>query len=237
MKPRFISDLHLSDKYPELNQAFFKFLEESKEDCTHLFILGDLFETWIGDDDDTPIHIEIKQALKAFTTNGPKTFFIHGNRDFLVGEAFAKETGITILPDPYILEINNQKVILSHGDFLCTDDKDYIDFRNQVRNQDWQNNFLEKSLDERKQIAANLRADSKEATSKKSNEITDVNNQSVEDFINEHQPDLFIHGHTHRPNIHNVGTSKRIVLGDWNKYAWFLEIVNNKHIQKKFLIV
>ena len=236
MKPRFISDLHLSDKYPELNQAFFKFLEESKEDCTHLFILGDLFETWIGDDDDTPIHIEIKQALKAFTTNGPETFFIHGNRDFLVGEAFAKETGITILPDPYILEINNQKVILSHGDFLCTDDKDYIDFRNQVRNQDWQNNFLEKSLDERKQIAANLRADSKEATSKKSNEITDVNNQSVEDFINEHQPDLFIHGHTHRPNIHDVGSSKRIVLGDWGEYGWLLTIDGQEFNLEKFSI-
>ena len=237
MKPRFISDLHLSDKYPELNQAFFKFLEESKEECTHLFILGDLFETWIGDDDDTPIHIEIKEALKAFTTNGPETFFMFGNRDFLVGEAFSKETGITILPDPYTLEINNQKVILSHGDFLCTDDKDYIDFRNQVRNQDWQNDFLKKSLDERKQIAANLRADSKEATSKKSNEITDVNNQSVEDFINEHQPDLFIHGHTHRPNVHDVGVSKRIVLGDWGEYGWFLTINEQEFNLVKFNII
>ena len=236
MKPRFISDLHLSDKHPELTQAFFKFLEESKEACTHLFILGDLFEIWIGDDDDLPIHIEIKQALKAFTTNGPKTFFIHGNRDFLVGEAFAKETGITLLPDPYTLEINNQKVILSHGDFLCTDDKDYIDFRNQVRNQDWQNNFLKKTLDERKKIAATLRADSKEATSKKSNEITDVNNQSVEDFINEHQPDLFIHGHTHRPNIHDVGSSKRVVLGDWGEYGWLLTINGQEFNLEKFSI-
>ena len=234
MKPRFISDLHLSDKYPELTQAFFKFLEESKEACTHLFILGDLFEAWIGDDNDSPIHIEIKEALKAFTTNGPETFFMHGNRDFLVGEAFAKETGITLLPDPYTLEINNQKVILSHGDFLCTDDKDYIDFRNQVRNRDWQNNFLEKPLDERKQIAATLRADSKEATSKKSNEITDVNNQSVKDFINEHQPDLFIHGHTHRPNIHDVGSSKRIVLGDWGEYGWLLTIDEQEFNLEKF---
>ena len=159
---------------------------------------------------------------------------MHGNRDFLVGEAFVKETGITLLPDPYTLEINNQKVILSHGDFLCTDDKDYIDFRNQVRNQDWQNNFLEMPLDERKQIAATLRADSKEATSKKSNEITDVNNQSVEDFINEHQPDLFIHGHTHRPNIHDVGSSKRIVLGDWGEYGWLLTIDGQEFNLEKF---
>jgi len=236
MKPRFISDLHLSDKHPELTQAFFKFLEESKEACTHLFILGDLFETWIGDDDDSSINIEIKQALKAFTTNGPETFFIHGNRDFLVGEAFAKETGITLLPDPYTLEINNQKVILSHGDFLCTDDKDYIDFRNQVRDKDWQDEFLKKSLGQRKQIARNLRTDSKEATSKKSNEITDVNNQSVEDFINEHQPHIFIHGHTHRPNIHDVGSSKRIVLGDWGEYGWLLTIDGQEFNLEKFSI-
>ena len=114
----------------------------------------------------------------------------------------------------------------------CTDDKDYIDFRNQVRDKDWQNNFL-KTINERKQIAATLRTDSKEATLRKSDEITDVNNQSVEDFINEHQPDVFIHGHTYRPNIHNVGASKRIVLGDWNKYIVF-KIVNNKYIQKNF---
>ena len=236
MKPRFISDIHLSENNPHLTNAFKTFLNESKESCTHLFILGDLFEIWIGDDDDSSFNQEIKKILTDFTSNGPKTFFMHGNRDFLVGEAFGKETGITILPDPYALEINNQKVILSHGDFLCTDDKDYIDFRNQVRDKDWQNNFLEKPLDERKQIAATLRADSKEATSKKSNEITDVNNQSVEDFINEHQPDLFIHGHTHRPNIHDVGSSNRIVLGDWGDYGWVLNIDNQDFDLEKFLI-
>ena len=236
MKPRFISDLHLSEKHPELTQAFFTFLNESKEACTHLFILGDLFETWIGDDDDLPLHREIKQALLSFTTNGPETFFMHGNRDFLVGESFATETGITILPDPHTLDINGQKVVLSHGDFLCTDDQDYIDFRNQVREQDWQLNFLSKSLNERKQIAANLRTDSKEATSKKSDAITDVNEQSVLDFINEHQPDLFIHGHTHRPNIHDIGLTKSIVLGDWGDYGWLLSIKNNKCSLEKFII-
>ena len=224
MKPRFISDIHLSEDNPHLTNAFKLFLNESKKTCTHLFILGDLFEIWIGDDDDNLFIQDIKKALIDFTSDGPETFFMHGNRDFLVSENFAKETDVTILPDPYTLEINNQKVILSHGDFLCTDDKDYIDFRNQVRDKDWQNNFLKKTLEERKQIAATLRADSKKATSKKSNEITDINNQSVEDFINEHQPDLFIHGHTHRPNIHDVGSSKRIVLGDWGEYGWLLTI-------------
>ena len=237
MKPRFISDIHLSEDSPHLTNAFKTFLNESKKSCTHLFILGDLFEIWIGDDDDNSFNQEIKKILTDFTSDGPETFFIHGNRDFLVGEAFAKETGITILPDPFNLEINNQKVILSHGDFLCTDDKDYIDFKKQVRDQDWQNNFLKKTINERKQIAATLRTDSKEATLKKSDEITDVNNRSVEDFINEHQPHLFIHGHTHRPNIHDVGSAKRIVLGDWEEIGWFLSITDKKFKLNKFNII
>ncbi len=237
MKPRFISDIHLCEDSPHLTNAFKTFLNESKESCTHLFILGDLFEIWIGDDDDSAFNQEIKKILTDFTSDGPETFFMHGNRDFLVGEAFAKETGITILPDPFNLEINNQKVILSHGDFLCTDDTDYIDFKKQVRDKDWQNNFLKKTINERKQIAATLRTDSKEATLKKSDEITDVNNQSVEDFINEHQPDLFIHGHTHRPNIHDVGVSKRIVLGDWGEQGWLLSINDKEFNLIKFNII
>ena len=236
MKPRFISDLHLSDKHPELTQAFFVFLNESKEACTHLFILGDLFETWIGDDDDTPIYQEIKKALLEFTTNGPETFFIHGNRDFLIGNDFAKDTGITILPDPYSLDINGQKVVLSHGDFLCTDDIDYIAFRDQVRTKEWQANFLQKDLTERKEIAEAMRGASQEATSEKSNTITDVNEQSVLNFVNQHEPDLFIHGHTHRPNIHNAGSSKRIVLGDWGNYGWVLNINDQDFELEKFSI-
>ena len=236
MKPRFISDLHLSDKNPKLNQAFFKFLEESKEDCTHLFILGDLFEAWIGDDDDLPIHIEIKQALKAFTTNGPETFFMHGNRDFLVGESFAKETGITMLPDPYTLEINNQKVILSHGDFLCTDDVDYINFRNNVRSKNWQKDFLSKDLNERKLIASTMRNDSRQATSQKSLKITDVSLNSVYSFLEEHNPNIFIHGHTHRPKIHHHDAIKRVVLGDWGSSGWYLSIIDNDLDLKEFKI-
>ena len=234
MKPRFISDIHLSDKHPELTQAFFTFLNESKEACTHLYILGDLFETWIGDDDDLPLYREIKEALLSFTTNGPKTFFMHGNRDFLVGESFAKETGITILPDPYTLNINGQRAILSHGDFLCTDDQDYINFRNQVREEDWQSDFLNKALYERKQIAVNLRKDSKEATSKKSDTITDVNDRSLLEFINEHKPDIFIHGHTHRPQIHKLGNIKRVVLGDWGDCGWYLHTNKENYHLKSF---
>ena len=236
MKPRFISDIHLSESQPQLTQAFFRFLNESKETCTHLYILGDLFESWIGDDDNSPLCNEIREALLSFTTNGPETFFMHGNRDFLVGESFAQETGIKILPDPFTLDINGQKVILSHGDFLCTDDTDYIDFRNKVRTKDWQSDFLQKDIFERKEVAKNLRNDSKEATSQKSNTITDINNQSVENFINEHQPDIFIHGHTHRPGVHEINLSKRIVLGDWGEYGWYLNIDEKDYNLEKFKI-
>ena len=236
MKPRFISDLHLSDKHPELTQAFFVFLNESKEACTHLYILGDLFEAWIGDDDDTPLYQEIKKALLTFTTNGPETFFIHGNRDFLIGKSFAEDTGITIVPDPYSLDINGQNVVLSHGDFLCTDDTDYIAFRDQVRTEAWQSNFLQKDLTERKEIAASMRDASQEATAEKSKTITDVNTAAVESFIAEHNPNLFIHGHTHRPDIHDINSSKRIVLGDWGADGWFLSIDDQEFSLEKFSI-
>jgi UDP-2,3-diacylglucosamine hydrolase len=236
MKHCFISDLHLSEKTPELTQAFLRFLDESKEACTHFYILGDLFETWIGDDDNSPFNTQIKEALSEFTSNGPETFFIHGNRDFLIGESFSKDTGITILPDPFSFMIDEQKIVLSHGDFLCTDDVDYIAFRNEVRSKDWQTSFLSKSLDERLQIAASLRDDSKVATAEKSNEITDVNNEEVIDFVSEHKPDLFIHGHTHRPNIHDISSSKRIVLGDWGDFGWSLTLTGDGHNLEKFPI-
>jgi len=236
MKPRFISDIHLSDKHPELTQAFFTFLNESKEVCTHLYILGDLFEAWIGDDDTTPLAQEVKNALRTFTDNGPATFFIHGNRDFLIGEAFAKETGITILPDPYTLNINDQKIVISHGDFLCTDDVDYITFRNQVRSDEWQSDFLNKPIAEREEIAASMRDASQEATAEKPITITDVNLDAVNSFIDEHKPDFFIHGHTHRPDIHNLDSAKRIVLGDWDDSGWYCWLNEDTYQLKQFSI-
>ena len=236
MKPRFISDIHLSEDNTHLTNAFKAFLNESKEACTHLFILGDLFEIWIGDDDENAFIEEIKKILIDFTTNGPETFFMHGNRDFLLGKNFANEVGISILPDPYTLDINGLKVILSHGDFLCTDDVDYINFRNQVRSEDWQNHFLSQSIKERKQIAQSLRSDSKKATSDKSLEITDANLETVNKFIREHNPDIFIHGHTHRPRIHQHHSTQRIVLGDWNKKGWFLSMDNYSPYLNEFNI-
>jgi len=233
MKPRFISDIHLSEDTPHLTNAFKTFLNESRETCTHLFILGDLFEIWIGDDDDSSFNQEIKKILIDFTLNGPETFFMHGNRDFLIGEAFANEVGISILPDPYILDINGLKTILSHGDFLCTDDVDYIEFRDEVRSEEWQKNFLSKSINERNKIAKSLRADSTDATSEKSFEITDVNLGTVNNFIQENNPDIFIHGHTHRPKIHEHDLCKRIVLGDWDKSGWMVAIEGDSYNLQK----
>ena len=161
---------------------------------------------------------------------------MHGNRDFLIGEDFANEVGISILPDPHTLDINGLKTIISHGDFLCTDDVDYMDFRNKVRSEEWQKNFLSKSLSERNKIANLLRSDSKNATSKKPLEITNVNNDALENFISMNKPDLFIHGHTHRPKIHDTQISNRIVLGDWNEYGWYLSIDKKDYNLEKFKI-
>ena len=236
MKPRFISDIHLSEDNPHLTNAFKAFLNESKEACSHLFILGDLFEIWIGDDNDSSFNQEIKKALIDFTSNGPETFLMHGNRDFLLGEDFVSEVNISLLSDPYTLDINGLKIILSHGDFLCTDDADYIDFRNKVRSKEWQEDFLSKSINERNKIASSLRSHSKDATSKKSLEITDVNLETVNNFIQENKPDIFIHGHTHRPKIHEHNSAKRVVLGDWDKYGWYLSILENSLNLKEFKI-
>ena len=191
MKPRFISDIHLSQSNSELTNAFKRFLNESKEICTHLFILGDLFEIWIGDDDQSPYHQQIKKDLLNFTTKGPKTYFMHGNRDFLIGQKFAAETGIEILSDPHAMDINGLKTILSHGDFLCTDDVDYINFRNMVRSDEWKHDFLSKNLDERNAIANSLRDESKNATSEKSLVITDVSPNTLNTFLAKKNPDSF----------------------------------------------
>ncbi len=219
-----------------LTNAFKAFLNESKEACTHLFILGDLFEIWIGDDDDNLFHKDIKTTLSEFVLDGPEVFFMHGNRDFLIGKTFANEVGISIISDPYSLDINGLKTILSHGDFLCTDDSDYIEFRNNVRSEEWQKDFLAKSIDERNEIANLLRSESKNATSEKSLEITDANLETVNNFIQENNPDIFIHGHTHRPKIHQHNLTKRVVLGDWDKYGWYLSIEENSLNLKEFKI-
>ena len=171
MSSCFISDLHLDHKREDIKKAFFKFLDSDALEFKNLYILGDLFEVWIGDDYETSFINNIKSELLKFTTNGPDTFLMHGNRDFLISEKFLTDTGIKLLPDPFEITMHNKKVLLSHGDFLCTDDVDYINFRNQVRDKAWQDNFLSKSIEERNEIASKLRSDSNDATQDKSSEI------------------------------------------------------------------
>ena len=185
MRSYFVSDIHLSNKNKALSDAFINFLNEIKESCSQLFILGDLFEIWIGDDDDSEYVNTIKSELLKFTKNGPDTFFMHGNRDFLIGEQFSKETGIKILSDPHQIQINTKKVLLSHGDALCIDDVDYINFRNQVRDKNWQTDFLSKSADERRNVASKIKNESNIASQKKSMDITDVNEGAIQELINE----------------------------------------------------
>ena len=236
MRSYFVSDIHLSNENKALSDAFINFLNEIKGSCSQLFILGDLFEIWIGDDDDSEYINTIKSELLKFTNTGPDTFFMHGNRDFLIGEQFSKETGIKILPDPHQIKINTKKVLLSHGDALCIDDVDYINFRNQVRDKSWQTDFLSKYADERRNIASKIKNESNIASQKKSMDITDVNEGAIQELINKHSADFLIHGHTHRPNIHENQSSKRIVLGDWDDFGWYFWMDEDSYNLEKFSI-
>jgi UDP-2,3-diacylglucosamine hydrolase len=219
MTTLFISDLHLEADRPEIGEQFLDFLDEEAADAEALYILGDFFEYWVGDDDPDDYYASIKRSLRAFTDSGVPVYFMHGNRDFMIGEEFAAETGVTILPDPYPLELYGKSVLLSHGDALCTDDVEYQQVRAMTRNREWQAMMLEKPLEERIAIAKHARAQSAERNKTLSESIMDVNPDAVKKAISEHGVEILLHGHTHRPGIHGVEVddrfAKRVVLGDW----------------------
>lgn len=212
-----ISDLHLEESRPDITQAFLGFMDDIEPKAEALYILGDFFESWIGDDEDTELQLLIKRRLRAFSDQGKQLYFMHGNRDFLIGELFAKQTGATILPDPSIVEFNGEKVLLMHGDSLCTGDTGYMKFRQTIRNPSFLEPFLKRSLEERRITAQQLRAMSQANNQNKSMEIMDVTPEEVLQEMSKHQVQTLIHGHTHRPNIHslivNDAPGKRIVLG------------------------
>ena len=216
----FISDLHLCASRPAITQAFLNFLKTDAKQAEKLFILGDLFEYWAGDDDlDHPDHQNIIQALKTLSQH-TAIYFIHGNRDFLIGETFSEATGATILSDPSELNLYGHRVLLSHGDALCTDDVEYQVFKKLVRNQDWQTKFLGLPLSQRKAQIEELRKKSEQEKSHKSSIIMDINAQALATLLETfNYPMLFIHGHTHRPAVHQLNLANhhctRIVLGDW----------------------
>ena len=219
----FISDLHLEQNKPHLTKAFKNFIDSKVNLNDELFILGDFFEQWIGDDNEDDFIKSVKNILQDKTAKGLTVYFMHGNRDFLIGDKFCKEVGAMLLDDPFIINLEEKKIMLMHGDSLCTDDEDYQNFRNLVRSKDWQEDFLSKDLIERKEVAKNLREISSLENQTKDENIMDVNQSEVLKIIKNHSVDVLIHGHTHRPFVHDENGVPRMVLGDWGDFLWFIE--------------
>ena len=219
MTTLFISDLHLEAERPEIGDQFIRFLQTDATEAEALYILGDLFEAWVGDDDPNAHYAIIKLAIRKLTDSGIPVYFMHGNRDFMIGGKFANETGVEILKDPYPVQMYGQKALLSHGDAMCTDDVQYQRVRLMTRDPDWQQSMLAKPLKERLRIAEEARRQSLEQKLNLSMDIMDVNQGAVMRTINEYGVDVLLHGHTHRPDVHTVDLgnrkAKRVVLGDW----------------------
>jgi UDP-2,3-diacylglucosamine hydrolase len=224
-----ISDLHLSPQRPDLCQAFLRFLDEKAAGAEALYILGDFVDAWIGDDDDTPLYQELAAALKALSARGTDIFFMHGNRDFLLGPRYAEACGATLVDEPLRLSHAGHDYLLLHGDMLCTRDSDYLAFRTLVRDPRWQQEFLSRSLTERRAFAAEARARSKSMSSNKPEDIMDVTPEAVLELMREEGITTVIHGHTHRPAVHDFSldeqAAQRIVLGDWREHeAYFARL-------------
>jgi UDP-2,3-diacylglucosamine hydrolase len=223
----FISDLHLCDERPDINRVFFDFLRGPAREADALYILGDLFEYWAGDDDlGDPFNESIAAALAEYSRSGIPLKFMHGNRDFLLDGQFAKACGGILLDDPHSLDLFGTPTLLMHGDTLCTDDVDYQKFRAQVRNPAWQKGFLALPLEARKRQIEAVRQTSESEKTRKAPEIMDVNQGAVEVALREHAYPRLIHGHTHRParHVHRVDgkTCERWVLADWYRSGSYL---------------
>lgn len=228
MATLFIADLHLQTEEPAITAGFLRFLTGTAREADALYILGDLFEAWIGDDDPNPLHRQIAAALKALADSGIPVYFIHGNRDFLLGQRFARESGMTLLPEEKVLELYGKRLLILHGDTLCTDDAGYQAFRAKVHQPWLQKLFLALPLFIRTRIAAKMRAGSKSANRTKSQAIMDVNPQAVVKVMEKHQVQHLIHGHTHRPDIHaltaNGEPASRYVLGAWHSEGSMVKV-------------
>lgn len=223
----FISDLHLTPERPLPVQLFFRFITEIAPSAQALYILGDFFEAWVGDDDlGQPFHQDIAAALKSLAAQGVLVFFLPGNRDFLVGTAFADAAGLTLLADPSELILFDIPTLLTHGDNLCTDDAAYLQFRKQVRDPEWQHQFLAQPLAQRHALAKTLRERSEQAKADKKPEIMDVNSAAIGKLLDAHPVARIIHGHTHRPaqhlHQHQGMRCERWVLPDWYESGGYL---------------
>ena len=219
MTTLFISDLHLDDRRPETTALLLNFLRVEAKDAESLYILGDLFEFWLGDDVPSKCALEVAGALSVLANSGVLCYFMHGNRDFLLGQDYAKSAGVTLLPEEHVADLYGEPVLLLHGDSLCTDDVHYQEMRKIVRTPAWQRDILSKSPQERLQIALQARDASAEHKGNVAMDIMDVNQGEVVATFERHGVHRMIHGHTHRPAIHDLSidgeAAQRIVLGDW----------------------
>ncbi len=216
----FISDLHLQPAQPAITAAFHRFMREQAPQARQLYLLGDIFEYWAGDDDlQDAYHQEIIAAIRAVSDAGVAVYWTAGNRDFLAGDAFAAAAGLTLLPETWEAEIGGQRIVLLHGDAQCTDDVKYMAFRAQVREPAWQRQFLSMPLAQRKAIIAGLRENSQKEHTTKSYEVMDVTPQAIAAVFEQTGATVMIHGHTHRPALHHAGGRRRYVLPDWEPQA------------------
>ena len=223
-----ISDLHLEEGRPDITRAFLDLLNGRARGAESLYILGDFFEAWIGDDAMSPFQRSICQALRVLSDSGTRVFLMHGNRDFMIGHGFCKAAGCTLLKDPSVVNLNGEPVLLMHGDSLCTRDEAYMRMRRYLRHPLtlWVLRHL--PLSTRHKLARKLRSESRAQTRMKANDIVDVTPDEVPRVMNESGVKTLIHGHTHRPAVHDVQlgqtTAQRIVLGDWDREGWLLQI-------------
>lgn len=229
MPALFISDLHLAEERPAANERFIAFLEDEARSAQALYILGDFFEYWIGDDDlDAPFNAVIAALLRGLTRQGLPVYLMHGNRDFLLGEEFCRATGAALLPDPSVVDVAGERTLLVHGDTLCTDDHDYQAWRRVARSAQWQGEFLAKPRDERRRMILGLREKSKAVIEAKPAQIMDVNDQAVAQALRAHGVRRLVHGHTHRAGRHELDVDgrrcERWVLPDWYGPGGYLAI-------------
>lgn len=223
-----ISDLHLEEQRPDITRAFLHFLETRAPQAKALYILGDFFEAWIGDDAMSPFQHSIAKALRRLSDGGVAVYLMHGNRDFLLGRDFCREAGCTLLADPCVQRFNGEPVLLMHGDSLCTRDEAYMRLRRWLRNPLSLFVLRNLPLSTRQKLASNLRRQSREQTRMKASDIVDVTPEEVPPLLRRHGVTRLIHGHTHRPAIHELEIdghpAQRIVLGDWDRQGWALQV-------------
>jgi UDP-2,3-diacylglucosamine hydrolase len=228
MRTLFISDLHLSPQQPQLTEAFVDFLRTEATQAEALYILGDLFDFWIGDDDCSRFANLVRSSLKALTSQGVKCYFIHGNRDFLVGNRFSNETGVELLPEVTRIKLNGQNCVILHGDTLCLDDVRYLAFRAKIQQPWLQWVFKRLPFRLRQKIVSKVQSGVQNDKSNKSLAIMDVTPSEVINVMEQHHATIMIHGHTHKPNIEALSANglnrTRIVLGDWGKKIYYLDV-------------